>query len=644
MIALLPLLPAVLGVATWASDALPSRRRPPPSALGVAATVGMLLTAAIAALVVTRDSTAVAALGAGLQVELALDPTARVMALLVPLVAAPVVGYAAVHEEGAGLPRLLGMLQLFVAAMLLLVAAADLLLLLVGWELVAAASWGLIGWEWRDASRPARAAHAFHATRAGTLGLFVAAGALFADTGSLAFSSVPDAGAGTLGVVAAGVVLAAVSKSGQVPFAPWLTSAMAGPTPASALLHSATMVAAGAFALARLEPLLAPIGWFGPVLIGIGLTTALAGGIVAAVRADAKEVLAASTSAQYGLMLVAIGAGHPAIAMLHLVVHAVFKSQLFLSTGIAIEAVGSRSLGRMRLGGHLPLAAWVAGIGAAALAAVPPLGAGWTKEEVVAAGAASGTVVAVLVAVAGGLSAYYATRLQLLAWGGDGSGPRQLVRRPRRSEHAATIALAAAGLLAGLLWVPSLGERAITALGGEPPTGHAWQVVLSLTLLALGGYGAWVVQQRGRIATVASTDVGHVADRWFGLRDLARVAVADPLHRSSAALARFDDRIVDRGVQLAAAAAEGASRVLRRTAEVRVDAVVEAVARATTGLATIGAGLAERGVDAVVGGVAVLVERAGDDARRVQTGLVHHQFTVIAIGLAVAVAAALVGR
>ena len=462
-----------------------------------------------------------------------------------------------------------------------------------------------------------------------------------------------------------------MSKSGQVPFSPWLTSAMAGPTPASALLHSATMVAAGAYALARLEPLLSGVGWFGPVVVAVGLATALVGGVVASVREDAKEVLAASTAAQYGLMFVAVGAGHPGVAMLHLVAHAVLKSQLFLSTGIAIEAVGSRSLGRMRLGGHLRTAAWTAAVGAAALAAVPPLGAGWTKEEVVAAGASSSTLVAVLVATAGGLSAYYATRLQLLAWGSNGDeGPRQLVRGPHRTEHVATIALAAASVVAGLLWVPSLGEYAVAAVGGTPPEGKAWEVVLSLTLLALGAYAARVVDQRDSSLAVALTPAGRVAGRWFGLRDLARVAIADPLGRSAAVLARFDDRVVDRGVELVARFAGVASRLLRVVAEVRVDGVVEGVGAISKGLARSGtqlsesavdgivqgaagfgqrlaqvtAGLVERSVDAVVSVVAVLAQRAGEDTRRTQTGLVHHQFTIIAIGLAVAVAAALAGR
>ena len=644
MIALLPLLPAVAGAVTWASDALPDGRRPAARTAGLAGAVAMLATAALAGLVVATGSSAASTVGAGLVLELALDSTAGVMALLVPLVAAPVVAYAGVHEDGPGLARLLGLLQLFVAAMLLLVVAADLLLLLVGWELVAAVSWALIGWEWRDATRPARAAHAFHTTRAGTLGLFVAAGALLADTGSLRFAALGEATPGTLAVVAVGVVLAAASKSGQVPFGPWLTSAMAGPTPASALLHSATMVAAGAYTLARLEPVLSTVSWFGPLVIAIGLATAIGGGIVASVREDAKEVLAASTSAQYGLVFVAVGAGHPVVGMLHLVAHAVFKSQLFLSTGLAIHAVGSRSMGRMRLGGHLPVAGWTAAVGAAALAAMPPLGAGWTKEEVVAAGASSSTLVAILVALAGGLSAYYAARLHLLVWGGRADGPRQLVGRPDATEHGATMALAAVSVVGGLLWVPRLGEHALTGLGGEPPSGKAWEVVLSLSLLALGAYAARVVVQQGGSLAVASTATGRVVGRWFGLSDLARVAVVDPLGRTSRALARFDDHVVDRGVELAAASATAASRLLRRIAEVRVDGVVQGVAAFAGLLARLGVDLAERGVDAVVGAVAVLARRGGDDVRRVQTGLVHHQFTVIAIGVAVAVLAALVGR
>ena len=127
-------------------------------------------------------------------------------------------------------------------------------------------------------------------------------------------------------VVGFGLLLAAASKSGQIPFAPWLFRAMSGPISVSALLHAATMVAAGAFILLRLEPFLASMPGLPGAIIAVGAATALSGGIVALLQTHAKRLLAASTSAQYGLMFVAVGAGYPGVAFLHLVAHAAFKA------------------------------------------------------------------------------------------------------------------------------------------------------------------------------------------------------------------------------------------------------------------------------------------------------------------------------
>ncbi|MGY8822312.1 MAG: proton-conducting transporter transmembrane domain-containing protein, partial [Pseudomonadales bacterium] len=146
------------------------------------------------------------------------------------------------------------------------------------------------------------------------------------------------------------ILLACAAKSAQLPFSPWLFAAMSGPTPVSALLHAATMVAAGVYLLIRLHQTLDAVAWFAPLAIGLGLATALAGGVVASLQGHAKKLLAASTSSHYGLMWLAVGAGYPGAALLHFVTHAFFKAGLFLAAGIAEHHVGSYSLGDMRLG------------------------------------------------------------------------------------------------------------------------------------------------------------------------------------------------------------------------------------------------------------------------------------------------------
>lgn len=642
---LLPLLPVVAGVGIWTVGgrvAVSSGRR----VLGVAGVVSLLVTLALAAWAVAADPAATHDLGAGLVLHLAAGPVAGPMAVLVAAVAAAVVAWAAVHEAAEGLARLVGLLVAFAGTMELLVLADDLLTLTAAWELVAVCSWGLIGHAHRAHDAPRAAAHAFNATRFGGLGLFLAAGAAFAATGSLEFAALEDvAGDPARHVVAAGVLVAAVSKSAQVPFAPWLFSAMAGPTSVSALLHSSTMVAAGVYALVRLHPVLDTAAWFGPAAIAIGLVTALAGGVVATLQGHAKQLLAASTSAQYGLMLVAVGAGYPVVAALHLAAHAVFKAHLFLAAGTALEAAGTPRLAEMRLGDRLRTTARLSAVGALALAAVPPLGAAWTKEEVVAAAGHTAPWLALLAVVAGGLSAAYATRFQLLAFGRPVTRtPAPVHVRPHRTETVVSGVLASASVGLAALWLPAVHEHATTLLDGRLPSGATWELIASVTVLVVAAYGTWQADRAGRLGPVPLPGRQRVLADWLGLPAATERSVVGPSLALASACARFDDRVVDGGVRAVAGAGRGLAGLLSRPTEQLVDALVRGVWRAGRWTADVGARTGEWLVDGTVEGVAALADRAGGDARRIQTGLVHHQFLVIAIGLALVVLAATLGR
>jgi NADH-quinone oxidoreductase subunit L len=397
----LPALPVAAAIAVVAL-----RRRP---SAAVSAALGALVVAfGLAVWSAVVQPAATLRWGVGLQLTAAVTGFGRVMVVLIPLVALPVAAYAAATER-AGRLRLLALMVGFVGAMELLVVAADLLTLLIAWELIGATSWALIGHGWRDRANGRAAAQAFVTTRVGDLGLYLAAGLTFAGTGTFDLAAIGDLEGATRSAVAAGILFAAAAKSAQVPFSPWLFAAMSGPTPVSALLHSATLVSAGAYLLVRVAPVLEPVGWFLPAVAAVGLTTALLGSLVALAQDHIKRVLAGSTSAQYGLMFLAVGAGSVAAAGAQLVTHALFKSLLFLSAGVAIHAAGSSNLSEMRLGRSLPAAAALAGIGALALAAVPPLGGGWSKEQIVAAGFERSPwlgAAALLVAV---LTAAYAT-------------------------------------------------------------------------------------------------------------------------------------------------------------------------------------------------------------------------------------------
>ena len=651
----LVLLPLVVGFATWAGGTrLTSERRRP-----VLASVGgvtLAVTAALAVGVALTETRAHADLGPGWQLTVEVTPLAGVVAVLVPTVALAVVVFAAYHEEVTGLARLIGGLVGFVGAMELLVVAGDLLTLLIGWELVGGFSYLLISHEWHDPTVPRRAAHAFNATRFGDLGLFAAAGAAMAGVGALDYGSIAMLSGWQLHLLVAGVVLAAVAKSAQGPFAPWLFSAMAGPSPVSALLHSATMVAAGAFLLARLHPVLDQASWFAPTVIAIGLATALVGGVVAVLQRHAKKLLAASTSAQYGLMLVAIGAAYPAAGGAHLVTHAVFKSLLFLVAGIAIAATGSAILGRHRLGSHLRVTALASLVGALALAAVPPLGAAWSKEELVAAAGHWAPWLAVLVALAGALSALYAAKFHLLAFGPT-SGNVRLLEEPARPERGAIVSLAALSLGLGALFIPGSKTVVHDLLGGELPSGKPWELVLSLTHGAIGIWTAGVADRRDRLANLGATGWTAAVADWVALPAATKRLVVDPALRLASVSARFDDRVVDAGVRGAAAVGAWFSRFLsgpdqpdvsrparRGGVESYVDRAVQALATATQRIADSSSRFTERIVDGIVEGTATGVGVAGRDSRRVQTGMVHHYYVLIAIGLGVLVVVAAVWR
>ena len=674
MLVILVAVPVVAGAVVWG---LGDRRA---GARAVMAIGSLLVTLVVASAVAARRPTAEVRWGSGLTLRLEVHGVARGPVVLVAFVGLAVAVYALGYGERRGRSRMLALLVAFVGVMELLLVAGDWVTLLTAWELVGALSWALIAHHWRG-DAPTSAAQAFVATRVGDLGLFVAAGATFAATGSLRFAALGEVSAGWATVVALGVVLAAMAKSAQLPFSPWLFSAMAGPTPASALLHSATMVAAGAYLLARLQPFLDTVSWFGPAATAIGLTTALAGGVVALVQPEAKKVLAASTSAHYGLMFVAVGAGFPAVAVAHLLAHGLFKALLFVSAGVAIDASGGERLGAMRLGRKLPAVTALTAIATLALAAVAPLGAAWTKEEIVAAAGAQAPWLAALVVLAGALSAGYAARFQLLAYGplartatsagvhaDDATDAGQVAGR--RLAVVAMALLAVTTVLAGLLWLP-FGEDRLTALvGAGLPGGEPWEVVASLAAVAAAIALAVVADRRGRLVAPWTGPGAERVAAWFALETAGRALVTDPTLVLARAAARFDDQVVDAGLRSIARGASALARVGARGDDRVVDAGVRGVTRLTTRLSSglagrddraVGAGirgvsqisgwsghlltrLGEAGMDGTVEGLARLTGAAGRRSRRLQSGQSHQYYAGIAVGLVVFVAVAVLWR
>jgi multicomponent Na+:H+ antiporter subunit A len=361
--------------------------------------------------------------------------------------------------------------------MLLLVLAGDGLLLLIAWEATSVLSFLLIAGDGRG-SAPAR--RALLVTAAGGLGLLAAvvlASATVGTTDLAVLVNEADAVAAGPGGHAVGILLllAVVTKSAQVPVGFWLRGAMVAPTPVSAYLHAAAMVKAGIYLLARLGPVGAALPWWTPVVLGIGIATAVAGGIAALRAHDLKALLAGSTSSQLGLLVAALGLATPAAtraALTHVLAHAGAKAALFLTTGLVEKATGTRDIRELSgVGRARPLLATIGAVSAASLAGVPPLLGFVSKEEILAAALDTGGALAVAGLVgASALTVGYCVRFVRGAFGGRGEPTLRTLPRGAAIGPAVT---------AGAVVVFGLGIAALDvaltnagALSGVPAEGH----------------------------------------------------------------------------------------------------------------------------------------------------------------------------
>jgi NADH-quinone oxidoreductase subunit L len=316
-------------------------------------------------------------------------------------------------------------LSLFSGAMLLLVLADNFFLLYVGWELVGASSYLLISFYYERPSAAAAGKKAFLTTRLGDIGLLIGILAIIWQTGSVQFEEVfaqAEAGAfGEVWTVAIPLLLfaGAVGKSAQFPLHVWLPDAMEGPTPVSALIHAATMVAAGVYLVARAFPLFEAAPAALTVVAWIGAVTALGAATIGVAQRDIKRVLAYSTISQLGFMMVALGVRAPEAGIFHLFTHAWFKALLFLGAGSVIHATGRQFVDELGgLGRILPVTAWTFTIAALALAGIPPFAGFWSKEEILVSLVDGNLALFMMLVLATFLTAFYIFRLVFLVFFG----------------------------------------------------------------------------------------------------------------------------------------------------------------------------------------------------------------------------------
>ncbi len=348
-------------------------------------------------------------------------PLTALLSTMVALIGALVLVYAAGYMKlDSEQPRFFATMLLFLAAMQTLVLAGDWILLLAAWELIGLSSYLLIGFWYRRPGVRSAATRAFLYTRSADLGLYIAVFILIAETGSSDIATTLNTGGSAAVIAGLLLLVAAMGKSAQTPLHDWLQRAMAGPTPVSALLHSATLVAAGAILLIRSTPMLPAETLFVVGVVG-GITTVITG-LIALGERDLKRLLAASTSSQYGLMLVAVGAGVPLAALLHLIAHAAIKSSLFLGAGVFQHSRDSTALSELAGAGRdRPWIFFAFTLAALALAGIPPLSGFFSKDAIIAASlAAPNAWLLATFALAGTLltGAYMARALRIL-WQGD---------------------------------------------------------------------------------------------------------------------------------------------------------------------------------------------------------------------------------
>lgn len=320
----------------------------------------------------------------GMPFRLEVTEMAAVLSLVVTVITTFIFVYAIGYmEEERGKFRFWAGITLFVGAMQMLVFAGDWILFVIAWEVMGFASYLLIGtWFWKKEAGEA-ANKAFIMNRVADLGLYVGVFVIILASGSSRILAEPVQGISVLGTLA--LLLAVMGKSAQVPFQSWLSAAMAGPTPVSALLHSATMVAAGIILLLKAFPLFPPDALFWIATVG-GITILLTGA-TAIFSEDIKRMLAASTSSQLGFMALAIGAGFPAAALAHLIAHAFMKSSLFLAAGIFQHEIHSTGYEQLKgAGKKLKLAFSGFVVSGLALAGIPPLIGFWSKDAILTAG------------------------------------------------------------------------------------------------------------------------------------------------------------------------------------------------------------------------------------------------------------------
>ena len=489
--------------------------------------------------------------------------------------------------------RFFAYMSLFTTSMLGLVLADNLIMLYVFWELVGFSSYLLIGFWYERPAASAAAKKAFIVTRFGDMGFLIAILGVFFAVGSAGFdidtlhglAGGPELKGMALTLIALGIFAGAVGKSGQFPLHTWLPDAMEGPTPVSALIHAATMVAAGVFLVARFFPLFEVSSSAMNTVAYIGGGTALFAATMALVMTDIKRVLAYSTVSQLGFMMLALGVGALPAAIFHLFTHAFFKALLFLGAGSVNHATDTYDIRFM--GGLARPMPWTFAtflIAALSISGIPPLAGFWSKDEILNAAWQEEKGVYILAFVAAFLTTLYIFRLVFLTFagtyrggaaeeqGGGGGNHGDAPHESPRVMIAPMVVLAAGSFAAGLASLPGFSFLGIPdswmsdLLVGHAehfPTGIATASSLIAAVGILTAYGIFVARW------ITAEDIRQtlkplhtLLSRKYYFDELYEdVIVRKGVYTVTAGFSdRFDKHVVDRSVNIVASVGRNMGR------------------------------------------------------------------------------------
>jgi NADH-quinone oxidoreductase subunit L len=413
-----------------------------------------------------------------------------------------------------GFARFFSYMNLFVGFMLLLVLADNFLLLYLGWEGVGLCSYLLIGFWYKDPANGYAARKAFTVTRVGDTAMVIGLFILFTNYHTLNIQDILHAApqtwapGSTIAITTAFLLLGgAIGKSAQVPLQTWLPDAMAAPSPVSALIHAATMVTAGVYLIARTHVLfeLAPV--VQTTVAVIGAVTLIVAGMSALFQHDIKKVLAYSTISQIGYMFVALGVGAWSAALFHFMIHAFFKSLLFLGAGSVI-AVLNNEHNMFKMGGlwkKMPVVFWTFLIGACALSALPLITAGfYSKDEIIWQAYASdkGSIMLWLTGLAGAfITALYTFRMVFLTF--FGKAKAEPAYRPGIGMTLPLVVLAFLSFAGGFIQLPD-------NMGHVTLFSHFIEQVLPVTTARASGHAAeWIAQVIAAAVSIAGLALAY---------------------------------------------------------------------------------------------------------------------------------------